>query len=475
MFAELTQAPVLTSAAVQLLATQLQGQLIRPEDEAYDVVRRVWNGMIDRYPALIVRCATTADVQHALQFARQYQLPLAVRGGGHNVAGHGTCDDGLVIDLSPLNRIEVDPQRRVVTAEGGATWGMVDQATQPYGLAVPGGVVSDTGIAGLTLGGGMGWLRNKYGLSCDNLLGVEIITADGQLRYASPHQNPDLFWAVRGGGGNFGIVTQFTYQLHPIGPEVWRTAVFYDGQGAQMAETLRFFRDYCATAPDEVSLLAVCGIFPTGAEHFPPEVQGRPFVLLMGMYAGEAAVGQEVLQPLQTFATPLLDFSDTCTYLEMQTFFDADYPKYDLRYYWKSLNLTELGDEAVDTLVAHAQHQPSVLNTTDIWHIGGAVRRVREGEMAFHGRHVPFLLNVEANWEKPSEDAANMAWVREMLAAMAPFGDGSRYLNFAGLQEEGDEMMRGAFAEKYGRLARLKQQYDPENLFRLNQNIKPLG
>ena len=461
----------LSQTAVDTLATQFAGELIRPEDAGYDLARRVWNGMIDRYPALIARCVSVADVQAALAFARDQRLPLAVRGGGHNVAGHATCDDGLVIDLSLLNEVVVDVAARRVHAGGGATWTMVDGATLPHGLATPGGVVSDTGIAGLTLGGGFGWLRNKHGLSCDNLLAVEMVLADGRFIRASAAENPDLFWAVRGGGGNFGIVTRFTYQLHPVGPAVWMTAVFHDG--AQAETILRRFRDYCETAPDEVSLLAACGVFPAGVEHFPEAVWERPFVLLIGMYAGDPDEGQRIMQPLRDWAAPLLDFSDVTTYQAMQTFFDADYPKYDLRYYWKSLNLTRLDDAAIATIVDHARRQPSVLNTTDIWHIGGAVRRVPEEEMAFHGRHAPFLLNVEANWETAVDDAANIAWVRESLQAARPFSDGSRYLNFAGLQEEGDEMMTAAFANKYTQLAQIKAKYDPHNLFRLNQNVKP--
>jgi FAD/FMN-containing dehydrogenase len=457
--------------AVEALAAQMQGDLIRPEDAGYDLARKVWNGMIDRYPALIARCASVADVQAALAFARDHRLPLAVRGGGHNVAGHGTCDDGLVIDLSPLNEVEVDAEARLVHVGGGATWAMADAATLPYGLATPGGVVSDTGVAGLTLGGGFGWLRNKYGLSCDNLLAADVVTANGRFLHASANENPDLFWAIRGGGGNFGIVTRFTYQLHPVELEVWMTAVFHDGE--QMEAMLRHFRDYCETAPDEVSLLGVCGIFPAGVEHFPEAVWERPFVLIIGMYAGDPAEGQRVLQPIGDWAEPLLDISDLTTYQAMQTFFDADYPKYDLRYYWKSLNLTRLDDAAIAAIAAQARRQPSILNTTDIWHIGGAVRRMPEELSAFHGRHVPFLLNVEANWETAVDDAANIAWVRETLQAARPFSDGSRYLNFAGLQEEGDQMMTDAFAEKYARLAQIKAKYDPENLFRLNQNIKP--
>lgn len=468
----MTQAGSVTFSdeAVANFAAQLSGQLIRPEDNEYDVARRVWNGMIDRYPALIARCATVDDVITAVNFARRYQLTPAVRGGGHNVAGHGTCDDGLVIDLSLMNRVTVDAEARVVRAEGGAIWADVDAATQPYGLATPGGAVSDTGIGGLTLGGGMGALRNKYGLSCDNVLAADVVTANGHLLRASETENPDLFWAIRGGGGNFGIVTAFEYRLHPVGPEVWLAAVFHDGE--RMEEALRAFRDYCLGAPDEVSMLAACGIFPA-AEMFPQALHGRPFVLMIGIYAGDPEEGRQVMQPLRDFAEPLLDLSDVVTYSAVQTFFDEDYPKYELRYYWKSLNLTRMDDAAIAVIAEHARQQPSLLNTTDIWHIGGAVSRVPEEATAFHGRHVSFMVNVEANWENAADDAVNIGWAQELLAALRPFSDGSSYLNFAGLQEEGDRMIEDSFGRKYARLARIKRKYDPENLFRRNQNIKP--
>ncbi len=459
---------------VRELRTQFAGQIILPGDMEYYAARQVWNGMIDRYPALVVRPINTADVITAVNFARENHLPLAVRGGGHNVAGHGTCDDGIVIDLSAMRRIEVNTAARTARAEGGVTWGELDAATQVYGLATPGGVFSKTGIAGLTLGGGFGWLRNKYGLSCDNLLSAEVVTADGRLIHASKTENSDLLWGLRGGGGNFGIVTTFEYQLHPVGPEVMFAFTFYDTEDeATMKQALRFYRDFCEVAPDDVSTIAALGRIPAEPALFPEAIHGRYFVLLGGLYAGNPAEGQEALQPLMDFGVPLVSASGVKPYIEAQQAFDADYPD-GHRYYWKSLNLQRLNEDAIDRIVKHARRQVSWHSTTDLWHIGGAVARVSASQSAFHGRQAAFLLNPEANWEHPDDDAANIAWVRDFIEDMQLFSDGSRYLNFAGFQEEGEEMMRKAFGHQYIRLMVLKAKYDPDNLFSLNQNIRPV-
>lgn len=455
----------------EALAQQINGRLIHPGDSDYDEARAVWNGMIDRYPVLIVRAASVSDIIATVNFARDKDLLLSVRGGGHQVAGHATNDGGLVLDLSNMRQVVVDPAARLAHVQGGATIADVDQATQKFGLATPLGVVTETGIAGLTLGGGFGHLRNKYGLSADNVVEAEVVLADGRVVVANANENSDLFWGIRGGGGNFGVVTRFTYRLYEIGTELYTTAVFHDGDRAE--EVMRFFRDYTLNAPDEISLLAAIGVFPPGVEHFPAELHGRPFVLFIGAYAGDAAEGERVTAPLRTFRQPLLDFSGVMPYLDLQKFFDEDYPAGELRYYWKSLNITDLNDEAIRVLVEHARQQPSVLSTMDVWHIGGAVQRVGDDEAAFHGRHVNFLVNPEANWESAEDDAVNMNWARNTLEALRPFSDGSRYLNFAGFQEEGDAMMQDAFATKYQRLAKLKAKYDPTNLFRLNQNVKP--
>lgn len=465
-------ASIVDTSDIRTFAAQIEGELIGADDASYNAVRSVWNGMLDKRPFLIARCLTPTDVAAAIRFARDHTLALSVRGGGHNVAGHATNNGGLVIDLSLMNRVEVDPETRRVRVGGGALLGDLDRETQKYGLAVPTGVVSKTGIGGLTLGGGFGYLRNRYGLTCDNLLAADIVLADGRMITASESKNSDLFWAVRGGGGNFGVVTQFTFQAHPVGPDVYFAAVFHAGGDGETQEALRLYRDFSQRAPDEISSIAVCGIFPP-VELFPVELHKRPFVLFVALHCGAPDIGERDTAPLRTFREPLLDFSGVMPYAEVQTFFDEDYPAGEMRYYWKSLNLTQLGDEAIERLTVHALNQPSVHSTTDLWHVGGAVSRVSEGAMAFSGRHASFLLNPEANWEHAKEDAANLAWVRDFLADMEPFSDGSRYLNFAGFQEEGDTMMRRTFAAKYERLAALKKKYDPTNVFARNQNIRP--
>jgi FAD/FMN-containing dehydrogenase len=371
-----------------------------------------------------------------------------------------------------MKRVAVDPGARLAHAGGGVTWGELDAATQAHGLATPGGVYSRTGIAGLTLGGGFGWLRNKYGLACDNLVAAQVVTADGQIVRASATERPDLLWGLRGGGGNFGVVTEFEYRLHPVGPEVMFAFVLHDGDGERMARALRFYRDFSATAPDEVSTIAVCGIVPPQPEIYPVAIHGRPFVLFGGLYAGPIAEGQRALRPLIEFDTPLMDLSGVKPYVQAQQAFDADFPD-GRRYYWKSLNLMRLDDAAIDRLVAHARRQVSVLSTLDLWHVGGAVRRRGASDAAFYGRHAAFLLNPEANWEDPRDDQANMRWVRACVEDMRGYSDGGRYLNFAGFQEEGDTMMRSAFGPQYAQLVDLKRKYDPTNLFHLNQNIPP--
>jgi FAD/FMN-containing dehydrogenase len=472
------KAMTIDNAIIEIDANKLQvfrsgfgGNLTLPEDDGYANARLVWNGMIDRQPAMIAHCLDEQDVVLAVNFAREHRLLTAVRGGTHNVAGLATCDAGLVIDLSAINNVEVDLERNVAVVGGGARWGDVDPVTQAHGLATPGGVVSDTGVAGLTLGGGFGHLRNKYGLTCDNLVAAELVTADGQLIRASETENRDLLWGLRGGGGNFGVVTRFEFQLHPLGPEVFFCLVFHPGQ--DIAKALKFFRDYTQNSPDEVSALASIGIFPEGAEGFPPEVYEQPFVAFIALYAGDPATGERTLAQLREYSTPVVDYSAVMLYETAQAFFDEDYPAHDMRYYWKSSNLMTLDDHAINIIADNAVKQPSAFSTTDIWHNGGAIKRYTQDHAAFYGRQASYLLNVEANWVDPQDDQANIAWARGFLDQMKPFSDGSLYLNFAGLQEEGQAMMRGAYGPHYARLAELKAKYDPDNLFRLNQNINP--
>jgi FAD/FMN-containing dehydrogenase len=458
---------------LETFKTVLKGNLILPDDSAYPQARLVWNGMIDQRPALIAMCQDQQDVIQAVNFARENRLLTAVRCGAHNVAGLGTCDGGLVIDLSNMHKVEVDLERQVAIVDGGAKWAEVDRVTQAYGLATPGGAVSDTGIAGFTLGGGYGHIRNKFGLTCDNLVAAEVVTADGQVVRASESENRELLWGLRGGGGNFGIVTRFEFQLHPLGPEIFLCLVFHSGE--HIADAFRFSRDLSLNAPDEISVLTFSGIFPEGTEAYPPEVYGLPFVAFMAIYAGDPEAGEQALAPLREYTTPVVDFSGRMKYTTAQAVLDEDYPAHELRYYWKSINLLRFDDEALSVIEAYARKQPSELSTTDLWHISGAVKRYGQDHAAFNGRHTSFLLNIEANWVNPQDDQVNIEWARSFLNAMQPFSDGGLYLNFAGLQEEGEAMMKNAFGPQYARLSALKQKYDPENLFRVNQNIQPAG
>jgi FAD/FMN-containing dehydrogenase len=459
----------LPSRTVEDLATHLRGALIRPGEPGYDDARAVWNGMIDRRPALVARCADAGDVATAVAFAREHALTLAVRGGGHGVAGHAVCDGGLVVDLTAMTAIEVDPDARIARAQGGATLGDLDRETQRHGLATPLGVVTKTGIAGLTLSGGMGWLRRKHGLSCDNLVSVEIVTADGSRRTASETQDADLFWAIRGGGGNFGVVTSFAYRLHPVGPDVAFCFAVYPAERSR--EVLRACERYLADAPEDVAPLGVLGRVP-GVEEFPDEAHGAPFVALLALHPGDPAEGERILQPLREIGEPIADLSGVMPYTEAQGALDEDYPD-GWQYYWKSVNVPELSDEVIDRLAARAAAAPSAHSTIDVWYQGGAMGRVRAGETAFGDRSAPILLGIEANWEEPQDDEANVAWARETVAGMRRFSDGGIYLNFPGFLEEGQEMMRDAYGENYGRLVALKDEYDPKNLFRMNQNIRP--
>jgi FAD/FMN-containing dehydrogenase len=459
----------LGEAVVERFGRGLRGELLRPDDTAFDEARKVWNGLIDKYPALIARCAGVGDVIDSVNFARENELLVAVRGGGHNVAGNAVCDGGLLIDLSLMKGVRVDPERRTVRAEGGATLGDLDRETQVFGLATPMGVVSETGIAGLTLGGGIGWLRRKYGLSSDNLVSVDVVTADGRFLTASETDNEDLFWGVRGGGGNFGVVTSFEYRLHPVGPEVMFCFVLYPGDRAK--EVLSFCEEYVAEAPDEVSPLGVLGRVPP-VEMFPESWHGEPMVALLAMYTGEAEEGERVLRPLRDLGGTIADFSARMPYTVAQSVLDEDYPD-GWRYYWKSQNISGLSDEVIERLMDYAEAAPSGHSTIDVWYQGGEMDRTEARDTAFGERSAPIWLGIEANWEEPQDDEANIAWARECVSDMGRFSGGGAYLNFPGFFEEGDRLIREAFGENHKRLVDLKNEYDPTNLFRLNQNINP--
>jgi FAD/FMN-containing dehydrogenase len=455
--------------ALQGFIQGLRGGVLQPGDEGYDEARLVWNGLIDRRPALIVQCTGAADVVDAVNFAREQGLLLSVRAGGHNVAGNAVNDGGLVIDLSGMNGVHVDPSTQTVRVEGGATWGDVDRETQLFALAVPAGVVSTTGVAGLTLHGGVGHLRRKYGMTIDSLLSVDIVTADGRLRRASAAENEDLFWAVRGGGGNFGIVTSFEFKAVPVGPMVMVAAVFYPFEAAKTI--LPAWRDFMAAAPEEVSSIAIVwGIPPS--EPFPPELHERPVMVVAAVYSGSVEDGERILQPLRELAEPLVDASGPWPWLGLQSGFDAIFAKGQL-YYWKSRALGELSDAAIDAIVDFGGRRPSPLTDIIVWHHGGAMSRVGESDTAYAGRDAPFLVTGEASWTDPAKSDEAIAWAREFWDAMGAYSTGGLYLNFPGFAEEEDALVRAGFGENYDRLAKLKAKYDPDNLFRSHLNIKP--
>jgi FAD/FMN-containing dehydrogenase len=458
------------AAEAGALRALITGMVLEPADPDFDQARQLWNGMIDPRPALIVRPGTAVDVATAIRYARERGLPIAVRGGGHNVAGLASVDDGLVIDLSSMRGIEVDPVGRTACVGGGVTWGQVDAATQPFGLATPGGVVSDTGVAGLTLGGGMGWLRRRYGLSADNLIGAEVVLADGSIVWTSETEQPELLWGLRGGGGNFGVVTTFEFRLHPVGPEVAFANTFYPLEAAH--PVLRQHEQIVAADPaGAISTIAVLGHVPP-LDAFDPALHGRAFVAVLGMYAGPADAGMAAIQPLRALATPLVDFSGTVPYVEAQTIFDADYPA-GHRYYWKSQRVPALSDASIAALIERMEAAPSGHSTIDLWLNGGAMSAAGPEATAFGPRDPGYLVSPEANWDDPATDAANIAWARDVLASVDAEAAGGSYLNFPGMFEEGSTLIRTSFGPTYDRLAELKREYDPDNVFQRNQNVVP--
>jgi FAD/FMN-containing dehydrogenase len=453
----------LAEEAIQEFAARLRGELIRPGDPDYESARRVWNGLIDRRPALIARCAGTADVVEAVGFARANDLMIAVRGGGHNVAGTAVCEGGLVIDLSRMKGIHVDPAARTARAQGGVILGELDRETQLFGLAAPLGEVSATGIAGLTLGGGMGLLARKYGLSCDNLRSVEIVTADGQVRTASATEHPDLFWAVRGAGRGLGVVTSFEFQLHPLGPEVMSATAMYPVEQADAV--VRAWRDFTNRAPEEVMAeLMFWSVLPDLG--LPEELHGRPVVVVTAIYAGPSAEGERALQPLRELAEPLLDLSGPAPYVEVQSSFDGVAPD-GLRYYWKSLFLDRLEDAALDAIVARGADRPTPSTAVILRHLGGAIRRVPEDATAYGNRSAEYNLSIDGIWSDPGDDARVIGWVRSAWDELRPHSTGGVYINFAGLSEESEAMSRAAAAGNFERLMEVKRRYDPTGLFRL--------
>ncbi len=460
---------VLSEKSLSELRRSLRGAAVLPGDKEYDAGRRVWNGMIDRRPSVIVYCSDAGDVIASMNFARSRGLPAAVRSGGHNVAGNAVCDDGIVIDLSRMKRIDVDASSCTARAEAGLTWGEFDRATQAWGLATTGGIVSRTGIAGLTLGGGIGWLMRKFGVTCDNLLSARLVTADGRLLTASVDENRDLFWGLRGGGGNFGIVTEFEYRLHPIGPVLAGT-IYYPAARAQ--EILRFYRDYIAEAPDELTTMFV-SIASVQLPSPPGLPAGIPAAAVHVCYAGPAGDGEKAVQPLREAVPPLADTIRIMPYVELQTMLDSGAPPGQLNY-WKSAYLAELSDESIEALTAYARAMSSPLSQVHLQHMGGQVQRTGEDETAFSHRGALFALNIVSKWLDPRETETHITWTRDFEAAIRPYSTGGVYVNFLG--EEGEDRVRAAYGKTaYEKLVALKNRYDPDNFFRLNQNIRPGG
>jgi FAD/FMN-containing dehydrogenase len=458
-----------TAGDLERLRESVHGPVIGPEDERYDEARSIWNGAIDRRPAAVVRCTGVADVVAAVRFARERDLLVAVRSGGHGVGGHAICDGGLVIDLSQMKGIRVDPAARIARAEAGVLWGELDRETQVHGLATVGGIVTHTGIAGLTLGGGIGWLMRKHGATVDNLVSADLVTADGELLTASERENPDLFWGLRGGGGNFGVVTSFEYRLHPVGPLVLAGPIFHPLEDAR--EVLRFYREFIAAAPDELTTIFELSVAPP-LPSLPEDVHGRPIVMVGACYAGAPEDGIEVVRPLKEFGNPVVDLLEPGLYTALQAMFDPNVP-HGWHRYWKSVELPPLTDEAIDALVEHASAQTSPKSYCIVFQLGGALARAGEDQTAFSQRDAAHSVNINAVWTGDDvEGERHVAWARGFFSAMQPHAGERVYLNFLG--DEGADRVRQAYGEpQYERLVELKRAYDPTNFFRLNQNIEP--
>jgi hypothetical protein len=454
--------------AIDELTEDLSRPPILPDSPDYDEARRVFNKMIDKRPALIVRCGGVADVLRAVRFARDHDLIVAVRGGAHNAAGFATCDGGIVIDLSPMRGVRVDVGNRLVRAEGGATWGDVDRDTQAFGLVAVGGIVSTTGVAGLALGGGQGWFRRTFGMTCDNLVSADVVTADGRLLSVSESAHPDLFWALKGGGGNFGIVTSFEFRLHSAGPMVAFAGPVYAVEKARTI--LGRFRDFALSAPDEVNVNAVLWSIPGGSA-FPQHLHGHDVLIIGGTYAGAVERGHEILRPLREFDEPILDMSATIPYCALQQLYDPFFRKGEFLHYWKAIYVDRLTDDVLEAIVGGGASRPSPRSLLAIWALGGAMARVGNDETPVGSRLAPFLLEIIGTWPEPAQTEQNVVWVRHVFETMHCFSSGKINPNFSGAGEDNERFVRAAFGDHYQRLANVKHAYDPTNMFRLNQNI----
>lgn len=454
---------------VKNFAEQVNGQVLQPGDDGYDEARTVWNAMIDRKPAVIVRCTGAADVMAAVDFARDLDLLLSVKGGGHNVAGRAVCDDGLMIDLGEIDRVRVDPETRTARVGAGATWGDFDHEAQTFGLATTGGIVSTTGVAGLTLGGGFGYLHRKHGLASDNLRSIDVVTADGEFVRASEDENPDLFWGMRGGGGNFGIATSFEFELHEVGPEVLAGRLIYPVELAP--EVLRVYREFMTNAPNEV--MCYPGFVQGNpAVGHPEPLEGETLVGLTAMYSGDIVEGREVLRPLRELAEPIADTIQPTLYTEQQQSFDDLYQK-GHRNYWKSHFYHEVSDGFIETVVDYVDPLPSPFTSVYGEWVGGATAEAALDATAFPHRDKTFLFTISPKWTDPERDDELIEWAQEFHDALTPYAADGVYMNY--LERDEDERIGEAYGERHDRLRELKNTWDPQNLFRMNQNIEPTG
>lgn len=462
-------ATTISPEALAAFRAEFHGPLLEPGDPGYEEARQIWNAMIDRKPALIARCTGTADVVAAVRFARQHRIVSSVRGGGHNIAGLAVANGGLMIDLEFMKGVWVDPERRIARAQAGCTLGDLDRETQIHGLAAVLGFVSQTGIAGLTVGGGFGYLTRNRGWTCDNLVSLEVVTASGEVLHASETENAELFWCLRGGGGNFGIVTSFEYELFPVGPEVLGGGVVWKAEDAR--EVLAFYREFTASAPRELTCVAILRVAPP-APWLPEEIHGKPIVAVFACYGGPADDGEAAVAPLKALGSPVADILVRRPFVKMQSILDATQPK-GRRYYWKSEYLPSLDPALLERVVEHAALVPSPYGAVILFHIGGALNELPADHSPAGNRTAAFVLNITASWEDPDDDQVNVAWAREALEAMRSFSTGGAYLNFM-TEDEGADRTRAAYGDTmYERLAALKQTYDPDNLFRHTKGFTP--
>jgi len=458
---------MLDQTTIQQLSQTLNNPLLLPADSEYDNARSVWNGMIDKRPAMIAMCTNVDDIVKCVNFARKNKMLVSIKGGGHSVAGKAVCNDGLMINLSEMKGVVVDSVGKTVTVESGATIGDLDSETQKFGLATPVGIVSKTGIAGLTLGGGIGYLGRKHGLSLDNLISVKLVTANGDLVSASEKENPDLFWALRGGGGNFGVVTSFEFKLHKVGPEVMVAQVFYPIENSK--EVLKFYREFTKNASNELACYALVVRVPP-VDPFPQEFQGKTAIALVACHSGSLENGKIELKPLQGFGKPILRVISPMPFLALQTNFDPGVPS-GMRYYWKAHYMDKLTDEAIQVFADYTKELPGALSIVGFEPLGGAINKVKEDATAFPQRSASYVLGIWSGWIEPSDDEKIISWNRDLHSKMKPHVSDGVYSNY--LDHDDVNQVNSAFGTNYKRLQEIKRKYDPDNFFRINHNILP--